>query len=225
VNLSVLGDAVRAVHLVGPGGQEWWIEGNAGAGDSSRHSQLPDWCHDTIVVRDTDFLQSVIVGVGRFGIVYSMILEVEPQYTMEEESIETTWSTIRTDLLIAVANGYTTPGGLFSASRFPCGQIARDLEKLKTEPTTEKFDPETKEWVEVSVTAAMVAEKQKDLDYCLEQVAKYGPLALEGLRRIASGSRALETRRWITTNKSAGEPAKSVELFDFLCTNEVWTVA
>jgi hypothetical protein len=117
VNLSLLGDAVRAVHLIGPGGQEWWIQSNDGYGSETHYSQLPDWCHDTKVVRDTDFLQSVVVGVGRFGIVYSMVLEVVPQYLLEEETEETTWTKIRTVLLAAVTAGYTTDGNVFADPR------------------------------------------------------------------------------------------------------------
>src|SRR5262249_25244095 len=114
VDLRLLGDAVRAVHLIAPGGQEWWIEANGGIGTGTRHSQLPDWCWDTNVVRDTDFLQSVVVGVGRFGVIYSMVLEVVPQYMLEEHTGEVNWSTTRTALLSAVTGGYTTAGNVFA---------------------------------------------------------------------------------------------------------------
>jgi FAD/FMN-containing dehydrogenase len=117
VNLSLLGDAIRAVHLIGPGGQEWWIQSNDGSGSATHYSQLPDWCHDTKVVRDTDLLQSAVVGVGRFGIIYSMVLEVVPQYLLEEQTDETTWSKTRAVLLAAVAGGYTTAGNVFADPR------------------------------------------------------------------------------------------------------------
>lgn len=98
-HLPVLGDAVRAIHLVGPGGEEWWIEPNAGSGAATQYSQLPDWCPDTVVVRDSDLLTAVAVGLGRFGVIYSMVLEVVPQYRLEEKRNETTWAAMRTQLM------------------------------------------------------------------------------------------------------------------------------
>jgi hypothetical protein len=115
VAMPVLGDFVRAVHLVGPGGQEWWIEGNGGSGRSVNYTQWPEWCEDTRVVRDTDFLKSVVVGVGRFGVIYSMVIEVVAQYRLEEHREETTWDNVKSSLTAAVASGYTTAGNLFNA--------------------------------------------------------------------------------------------------------------
>ena len=114
VALRPLADAVRALHLVGPGGQEWWIEGDGGAGGPSGYGAFPAWCDDTKVIRDSDFLQSVVVSVGRFGIIYSIVLEVIPQYRLEERTHESTWADVRSKLLSAVSGGYTTSGEIFN---------------------------------------------------------------------------------------------------------------
>ena len=118
ISLGVLGDFVRAVHLVGPGGQETWIEGNGGAGRSVDYSQWPGWCPGTRVVRDSDFLRSVVVGVGRFGVIYSMVLEVRSNTASQEQTEKTTWSKTRPILLTSIASGYPSSGE-FSTLPFP----------------------------------------------------------------------------------------------------------
>jgi hypothetical protein len=226
-NLSLLGDAVRAVHLIGPGGQEWWIESNGGAGGGSGYSQLPDWCDDTRVVRDTDFLESVIVNIGRFGIIYSMILEVVPQYILEEERYETTWSQTKFSLTAGVQSGYDSAGGPFSTPG-PCDLIATELQKLKG-GTFKKFDPQQKIWLELRATPEMIASKQKELDECLKKQAVGGP-ASEPLRfwqlviDPASGSRAWITRRRRTTDTIEEGTDDKSDLFDFLCTHKEMAV-
>jgi FAD/FMN-containing dehydrogenase len=52
--LAPMFDLVRAIHLVGPGGQEWWIEPSRGFSTPSKLSDLPGWCGETKVVRDDD---------------------------------------------------------------------------------------------------------------------------------------------------------------------------
>ena len=73
----LLVDRVRAIHLVGPGGQEWWIEGATSVADFSRlHKIYPsiDSKHfiaggfllgDRIV--PLDVLNAVIVSMGTMG--------------------------------------------------------------------------------------------------------------------------------------------------------------
>jgi hypothetical protein len=223
-NLRPLGDAVRAVHLIGPGGQEWWIESNGGPGTGLTYSQLPDWCHDTRVVRDTDFLESVVVGVGRFGVIYSMVLEVVPQYMLEEERYETTWSEIKLSLGAGVQSGYDSQGSPFTSGRSPCAQIAIDLHQLKT-GTFKKFDPAQRRKIEVTGTPQEIAAKQKELDECLKRQATGGPPP-EPLRfwqlviDPASGSRAWITHRRRTTDPTETGTDKKQDLFDFLCTHD-----
>lgn len=110
-----LSNLVRAVHLVGEGGQEWWIEGNAGAGGRGGYAQWPNWCPDTIIVRDDDFLRSVVVGLGRFGIVYSMVIAVVADYWLEEKRGQVSWPAIKGKLQEAAETQYES---LFEDARF-----------------------------------------------------------------------------------------------------------
>jgi hypothetical protein len=224
LDLSTLGDAVRAVHLVGIDGQEWWIERNGGAGRFVAYSDWPDWCADTRVVRDSDFLESVIVGVGRFGIIYSMVLEVMLQYQLEELRHETTWSKTRTALIAAVDSDYTSAaGGLFEQPA-PCQQIADALAKLK-QGTYEVFDPELTEWIELPVTPDMIAAKQKELDACLEKYKdanRDGPRFASIVLDAASGSRVWITQRRATTDTS-DKLEKNFDIFGYFCTHDLQT--
>jgi hypothetical protein len=80
-------DLVHAVHLVGVGGQEYWIERETApiTLNAGLRRVLP--CPDTLVVRDDEALDAVIVGLGRFGIIYSLVLEVVPAYSLAQERV------------------------------------------------------------------------------------------------------------------------------------------
>jgi hypothetical protein len=78
-------DLIHAIHMVGPGGQEYWIERvSAPITISARLGRvLP--CPDTLVVRDDELFDAVAVSLGRFGIIYSVILEAVPAYSLARE--------------------------------------------------------------------------------------------------------------------------------------------
>ena len=79
-----LPDAVRAVHLVTVGGQELWIESasqpltRSDDGNAALMAVLP--CAETTVVRDDRLFNAVRVACGRFGVIYSFVLEVRRQF-------------------------------------------------------------------------------------------------------------------------------------------------
>jgi hypothetical protein len=114
VNTQPLIDAVRAIHLVGPGGQEWWIERTNGFSDPTKLKDLPGWCPETKVVQDDFFFYSVLVSVGRMGVIYSMILELTPEYWLEEHRSKRSWSEMREQLKNSIQAGYYGNGGLFN---------------------------------------------------------------------------------------------------------------
>ncbi len=91
---------IRAVHLVGPTGQELWLTPTLSPfAYAPLVTALPNWCSDARIVADDDAFNAVRVGVGRFGIVYSLVLEVVPQFTLIEVNLEHRWSTIRPQLI------------------------------------------------------------------------------------------------------------------------------
>jgi hypothetical protein len=104
---------IRALHLVGPTGQEYWITpAPLPFGAPALLGTLPDWCPDTAVIADQDVFDAVRVGVGRMGVVYAVVLEVVPQYTLVEVNLEHRWSDIRARLAIGTPAG-GSPGGIF----------------------------------------------------------------------------------------------------------------
>lgn len=87
-------DRILAVHLVGPGGQEWWIEGGNQVIDKADlqalYPSIPDsrfissatWSHPDMTAQD--FLKAVVTSMGTMGIIYSVVLEVAEQFSIEQ---------------------------------------------------------------------------------------------------------------------------------------------
>jgi hypothetical protein len=80
-------DIVRAVHLVFAGGQEVWIESESdpltrSEADAELRAVLP--CPDTLIVRNDRIFNAVRVACGRFGAIYSVVLEVRTQFRVAQ---------------------------------------------------------------------------------------------------------------------------------------------
>ena len=111
VDLPPLADAVMAMHLVTEGGRELWIErvSQPITADVSLGMVLARSCPDTEIVRNDDVFNALLVGFGRFGIIYSYVLHVRPAFYLAE------WTTIipTASLTAALRNGVA--GGTFLA--------------------------------------------------------------------------------------------------------------
>jgi hypothetical protein len=110
---------IRAVHLIGTRGQEWWItrQGSVFA-DSQLVRALLNWCPDIRVLADDVIFDAVRVGVGRMGVIYSVILEVVPNYTFVQVTLEERWSDIRAQLAASgVVGGRTRNRDLYGEPR------------------------------------------------------------------------------------------------------------
>jgi hypothetical protein len=101
-----ISDAVVALHLVTDGGDHFWIEPQHSpiefpiADDAKlKHVYAP--LDPTVrfgIIRDDDIFHSVVVGVGRFGVVVSVVLRVVPQYCLLEHRRLADWSDIQAAL-------------------------------------------------------------------------------------------------------------------------------
>jgi hypothetical protein len=102
---------LRAVHLVGPGGQEWWITPQTTIfGNQGLLSVLPDWCPDTQIVADDTTFDAARVGVGRMGVIYAVIMEVVENYTLIDVNLEHRWNEVRAALAVTSAAGGNLTG-------------------------------------------------------------------------------------------------------------------
>jgi hypothetical protein len=78
-------DLVHAMHVVGPGGQEYWIERESAPITSSARLGRALPCPDTLIIRDDEAFDAMVVGFGRFGIIYSVVLEAVPAYSLGQQ--------------------------------------------------------------------------------------------------------------------------------------------
>lgn len=98
-NKPLLIDRVLAVHLIGPGGEEWWIEGSNAVIDKTDLQRLfPNITDSHFISEDSwrpadhdgitadDFLKAVVTSLGAIGILYSVVLEVVPQFSIHQAS-------------------------------------------------------------------------------------------------------------------------------------------
>lgn len=92
-------DAVQAVHLIGTEGRQYWIERDFAPASPGTWLVDPDALTtaygDIEVLRDPDLFHAVVLGVGRMGIIYSVVLRVVRQYALREERREDAWSAVR----------------------------------------------------------------------------------------------------------------------------------
>ncbi len=104
---KLLIDTVKAVHLVGPGGVHWWIEGETPIADPVKLRQVyPEITPERIIagtapvggITPQDWLNAAIVSMGSMGVVYSMVLEVVPQFGVHEVVVQKPWTAIWNDL-------------------------------------------------------------------------------------------------------------------------------
>jgi hypothetical protein len=107
VQLQPMADFVEAVHLVGPGGRQHWIERSSRplTDDEALRSIYPE----IAVHHDDDLFNSVLVSIGRMGIIYSLVIKVVPQFGLEERRHHSIWSKEVPRLL---------DGTIFSGERF-----------------------------------------------------------------------------------------------------------
>lgn len=79
-----LPDVVRAIHLVTDGGRELWIERASESITTNERLKPVLTCPSTEIVRNDSIFDAVLVSVGRFGVIYSFVLEVRRAFRVVE---------------------------------------------------------------------------------------------------------------------------------------------
>jgi hypothetical protein len=98
-----LADAVVAMHLVVDGGRHYWIEPGHTTDRVTDDAKLcaiygtdrfggPD---NFCIIRNTEVFNAALVSIGRFGVIYSVVLRVVPQYALWEKRRLHVWQDLR----------------------------------------------------------------------------------------------------------------------------------
>jgi len=131
-----LADAVLALHLVADGGKHYWIEPTTVPGFTNPLTDF-NLLHKLYgqsqfggqqnfeTHRDDQLFNSVLVSVGRFGIVYSIVIATVSQYCLHQERRLTnpdgslmTWQAIKPQINDLNSPLYTTPSEQAGKNRF-----------------------------------------------------------------------------------------------------------
>jgi hypothetical protein len=88
INLPPFPDLVMAMHVVTAEGRETWVERASQpiTTDGPLMAALP--CKKTVILRDDNVFNALLVGLGRFGIIYSYVLQVQPVFYLAEWTVK-----------------------------------------------------------------------------------------------------------------------------------------
>jgi hypothetical protein len=96
IALPPIADAVRAIHLVGPDGTQYWVERKtAPITTLAEASAALPWIDPANIRYDDNWFNALIVSMGSMGILYSLILEARAPYDLEETVVKTDWASAR----------------------------------------------------------------------------------------------------------------------------------
>ncbi|NRB50130.1 MAG: FAD-binding protein [Saprospiraceae bacterium] len=94
INLPAMSGMVRAILLVGKGGQIYRIEPKEGIVDRTAFEAQPK-NRDIKLIQDDDWFNAALVNLGCFGIIYAYVIEAKPMYWLAETKEVATWSTVK----------------------------------------------------------------------------------------------------------------------------------
>lgn len=122
-------DSIVAIHLVADGGKHYWIE--------AVEPGVPQLTDDFMmslefrteelggvnnfeIIRDNSVFDAVLVSAGRFGVIYSVVLKVVPEYALHEKRRLHLWQDIRDQIKDRSSPLYrdAPPGGTAGSQRY-----------------------------------------------------------------------------------------------------------
>ena len=99
-DMPPISDIVRAIHLVGPGGKQWWLEPDElRVTSETRMRELMargvlDPCLE--LRYDNALFDAALVSMGTAGVVYAYVLEVVPRHVLEQVTVLMSWPDTQT---------------------------------------------------------------------------------------------------------------------------------
>jgi len=98
-----IADMIQAVHLIGAGGRQFWIERAQFSArvptPMSDADKLQQRLGPIEVIQDDDALNGCLVSVGRLGIIYSVVLKIVRQYGRRQTRHRQEWDVVQRHLL------------------------------------------------------------------------------------------------------------------------------
>lgn len=153
VNEPPIADAVRAIHMVGPGGREWWLEpaGEQAITDPARMAMARDagaLCADIRIVHDDELFRAALVSLGRMGIIYSFVIEAVDAFKLVENRDARSWSSqaawIRANIVGVSPAAYSGPRFLeIVINPYRNQANDRDCVVTRRDPTGDPISEET----------------------------------------------------------------------------------
>jgi hypothetical protein len=89
-----LADFVSAIHLVGAGGIEHWIEPDQGITDPAKLRVVYPCLTPGNIHYDTALFNAVLVSAGSMGVIYSIVLKTVNQFGLVQHQVATTWEAL-----------------------------------------------------------------------------------------------------------------------------------
>ena len=97
-NLPPLSSMVRGIHLIGPGGNHYWLERASGFGrvtDSTGPLAAINGLSAANILYDDEAFLAAGVGVGSLGIIVAVLVEAREQYGLSQRLSTIKWSAIK----------------------------------------------------------------------------------------------------------------------------------
>ncbi len=95
-------DLVRAIHLVGPGGKQWWIEPDemrVTREEVMRDLMARGVLDPCLELRyDDELFDAALVSMGTAGVVYSYVVEVVQRHVLEQNTVLKSWSAVQDEI-------------------------------------------------------------------------------------------------------------------------------
>jgi hypothetical protein len=202
LRLPPIADFIRAIHLVGPGGQQWWIEPaslritDPDQMNALKREGILDPC---LRVRYDDVLfNAVLVSFGTAGIIYSVIVEIVDAQVFRGETVEVSWERAREILRRRVLEPPVPEPWFLEITMDPTGRLRLSTLELAPSdtPPAENLDSPRREIADVfaeffeSLPLRLLVELP--LFIAREAVRAVNPFAIfEVFARIGEGIRVV----------------------------------